>query len=239
MPTLGFVLFGSNQLAAADFTLHRIRKYYPESYCMIISDAGADYSELSKRYKTEYLYSQKKLGYPIEPHGWKKNSILEFFDRLYFACLRCETSHIMYAEEDVAILRKLEIRDEDEIIGFQTCYPDGTKFPNGFPEEFINSIHEFSGVRPKILGYGAQGGTVIKVSTLIENYSRIRNYLEGNFDYIQNNIYVKIGWIDCFITWVYLLCGKSYTYNPRFLEHNIDNVPASTELVTAYKKHYL
>jgi len=145
----------------------------------------------------------------------------------------------MYLEEDVVILKEIIIEESDEIIGFQTSYPDGTKFPNGFPDLFIESIEEYSGIRPKILGYGAEGGSIIKVSTFLENYDRIKKYIIENFDNIQDNIYPKVGWIDCFITWIYLLCAKEYKHNPKFRHFDIENAPVDTELVTAYKKHYL
>jgi hypothetical protein len=240
--SLSFALFGSNQIQAADFALENIRRHYPEAYCVIISDAGADYSEISKKYQTEYFYFQKRLGYPSEPFGYRTAGVLEFFDRMYFACMRTNTSHIMYTEEDVVVLKKINIFPSDELVGYRTCYPNGSKFPNGFPEEFRRMIYNFSGKVPKTTSYGGQGGCILKVSTYLENYKKIRSFTEENLDYVQDCIYPTAGWIDCFITWFFLLAGKNQRFNPGFLDvdnnFDLNHAPDWVELANGYKKYY-
>jgi hypothetical protein len=54
MSSLSFVLFGSNQLQSADFVLENIRKHYPDNYIALLSDCGADYTNLSKSRTGEY-----------------------------------------------------------------------------------------------------------------------------------------------------------------------------------------
>jgi hypothetical protein len=244
MSSLSFVLFGSNQLQSADFVLENIRKHYPDSYIAILSDCGANYTDISNKYNTEYFYSRKKLSYPVQPFGWRKDKVLDFLERLYIACLRCNTTHIMYVEEDVIIFKQLDIPDDAEIIGFKTCYPDGTKFPNGFPDEFMRIIKMFSGVTPNVTSYGAQGGAVLKVDTFIENFFEIKKFIINNLDYIQDEVYATAGWIDCFLTWYYLLCGKKYTFNPNFIEifdqsFDYTNPPSHAELATHYQGKYI
>ena len=243
MSSLSFVLFGSNQLQSADFVLENIRKHYPDNYIALLSDCGADYTNLSKKYNTEYFYSKKKLSYPVQPFGWRKDKVIDFLERLYIACLRCNTTHIMYVEEDVIVFKQLVIPDDAEVIGFKTCYPDGSKFPNGFPDEFIRITEQFSGVKPNVIGYGAQGGAVLKVDTFINNFYKIKQFLLDNMDHIQDNIYPTAGWIDCFLTWYYLLCGKKYVFNPNYIEVNdrfdYNNPPAHAELATHYQGKYI
>jgi hypothetical protein len=240
--TLSFALFGSNQLKAADFVLTNIRQHYPLAYCVIISDAGADYSAVSKKHNTEYFHFQRKLGYPREPFGYRKSGVIEFFDRIYLACCRAGTSHIMYTEEDVVVLKKIQIDPDAELLGYKTQYPDGSKFPNGFPEEFRRMIYDFSGRIPESLGYGAQGGCILKVSTYLENYHKIREFTEKNLDYIQDCVYPTAGWIDCFISWFYLLAGKPQTLRTSFLEvpalYDLAQAPDWAELVNGYKFYY-
>lgn len=240
--SLSFALFGSNQLQAADFALENIRCHYPDAYCVIISDAGADYSALAKKHHTEYFYFQKKLGYPAEPFGYRTAGVLEFFDRMYFACLRAPSTHLMYTEEDVIVLKKITIDPDIEMLGYKTAYPDGSRFPNGFPEAFRRIIFDFSGCVPNVTSYGSQGGCVLRVSTYLENYQKIRKFTQDNLDYIQDCIYPTAGWIDCFLSWFFLLSGKPHTFNPRFLEvpadYDLNSAPDWAELANGYKKYY-
>jgi hypothetical protein len=240
--SLGFALFGSNQLVAADQALTAVRRHYPLAPTVIISDAGADYSELASKYQADYFRSRKKISYPMEPFGYRTPQVLEFLSRMHFACSRTDTSHIMYLEEDVIILRPLKIAPDQEILGFKPCYPSGAKFPNGFPDKFLRMIYDFSGTVPNVLGYGAQGGAVLKVDTFLNNYDRITKYIEKNLDYIQDCIYPTAGWIDCFLTWYYLLAGKRYHHQTAFLEHSPglepESAPSWAELITNYKRYY-
>lgn len=225
MSSISFVLFGSNKITAADFTLDSIRKYHPDNYCMIISDNGENYYNLSKKYDAEFFLTESKIGYPQQPYGWKRDAIIDFLERFYIACFRCKTSHIMYVEEDVVLLNKVNVEDDLEISGFKTCWPDGRRFENGFPDEFLKIIQDFSGVYPNVTSYGAQGGTIMKVDTFLDNFHRIKDFIHNNIDHIQENIYPTAGWLDCFLTWYYLLCGKKYTFNPLALEVNSDFIP--------------
>jgi len=242
MASLGFVMTSSNQPLSGEVTLKQMRKHYPDSYCMILGVGNTDYFNLSKKYNTDYFESKNKLGYPKEPYGWRKKDILEFLEKFYIAFLRTNTTHMMYLEEDVLVLKNIILNDSIEIAGYKTCYPDGSRFPNGFPDQFTKMIKDFSGVTPNINGYGAGGGTVMKVDTFLENYPKIKKFIEENIDYIQDKIYPTAGWIDCFLTWYYLLCGKKYTFNPLFQEvdnnFTIENAPPWLEVATGCKIHY-
>lgn len=242
MATLGFALFGSNQLESADFVLSHVRKHYPDNYIMIISDKGEDYTELSKKYNTEYFYSKTKIGYPQQPFGYKSPSVMEFLERFYLACIRSKCTHIMYLEEDVVIFKPLQIDDDLEIQGYKVAYPDGTPFENGFPDQLMKMIERFCEVKPNVTSYGCQGGAVFKVSTFIENYSRIMKFFEENLPFIQDNVYHTAGWIDCFFTLYYLLCGKSYKHNTNYIEvdsnYELKDTPEWAELAHNYKWFY-
>lgn len=243
MSTLGFVLFGSNQLNCADHCLENVRKHYPDEYIIIVSDNGADYSELAKKYNTDYFFASKKLGYPRQPYGYRKEQVLDFLERFYIACLRTNTTHIMNLEEDNVIMKRLEISDGIEIAGWRPCNDDGTAFPNGFPEKFMDILTYYSGVRPNVPGYGAGGGTVLRVETFLLNYPKIKEFITNSLDAIQDTVYPTAGWIDCFLTWVYMLCGKPYTFNTNLLQISIekesdfipDNIPKNVEVVHGYK----
>lgn len=243
MSTLGFVLFGSNQLNCADHCLSHVRKHYPDEYILIVSDNGADYTELVKKYNTDYFFAHKKLGYPKQPFGYRKQEVVDFLERFFIACIRTDTTHLMNLEEDNVVMKRLEISDGIEIAGWKPCNDDGTPFANGFPKSFIDCITHYSGVTPNVPGYGAGGGTVMKVETFLQNYHQIKSFILNHLDDIQDNIYPTAGWIDCFFTWFYMLCGKPYTYNTNLMqihlskesEFDVNKIPKSVEVVHGYK----
>lgn len=243
MSTLGFALFGSNQLNCADHCLQYVRKFYPDEYILIVSDKGADYSFLVNKYNTDYLFCNKKLGYPQQPFGYRKNQVLDYLERFYIACLRSNTTHIMILEEDNVVLKRLEISEGIEVAGWTPCHSDGTPFPNGFPNQFIEILTKYSGIKPNVPGYGAGGGSVFKTETFITNYNFIKKFIIDNLDYIQDNVYPTAGWIDCFMTWVYMLSGKPYTHNTNLMQISVnkesdfvpENIPSNIEVVHGYK----
>jgi hypothetical protein len=186
---------------------------------MVMNDAGTNYYDLCKKYNLEYYHSQIRMGYPSEPYGYPMETVLEFWERFYIACLRTDTTHLMYLEEDIKILKPITVPDDVEVYGFDTCWPNGDKFTNGFPDEFIKIITDFSGVVPNVNGYGAEGGTIYKVDTFLNNFFKIKEWMHKNYNYIRNNVYPKMGWQDSYGTYFYLLSGKPFTVNP-----NIKNV---------------
>lgn len=244
-PSLGFIITSSNQPKSGEVCLQFIRKHYPESYIMICGAGSVDYYDLSKKYNTDYYESQYSLHYPVEPYGWRSKDVLNFLSKFYIAFSKTDTTHMMYVEEDIFVLKKLILSDEIEISGYKANYPDGRKFENGFPDKFIEIITNFSGVVPNVTGYGAGGGTVMKVKTFLDNYFKIKSFLESNLDFIEDVIYSKAGWIDCFLTYYYLMCGKKYTYNPLLAEVHHDknfdiyNPPTWMEVASCYKKYYI
>ena len=179
MNTLSFVHYTTaNQKQSGVEVIKNIRNLYPHNFYMVICDAGDDYYDVCKEYNLEYYHSQRKIGYPQEPYGYEVLQVLEFWERFYMACLRCNTSHIMYVEEDVKLLKRVTFPEDVEIYGYDCCWPDGTKFPvTGFTDKFMDMIHEFSGVYPNVNGYGAGACTIYKVQTFLDNFSKIKQWM--------------------------------------------------------------
>jgi hypothetical protein len=216
MSTLSFVHYTSaGQIKAGEELIKNVRQFYPDAFYMVICDKGDDYLPLCNKYNLEYYHSQRSMGYPVEPYGYPLETVLEFWERFYIACFRCKTTHIMYLEEDIKLLKPLTVPDDVEVYGFDTGYPDGTPFTNGFSEAFIQMIRDFSGVEPNVRGYGAEGGTIYKVDTFLEAYPRVREWAIKNYDYVKYNVYPKMGWQDSMGTYFYLLAGKPFTVNPH------------------------
>lgn len=243
MATLGFLIPSSKQVESCDLVLSYIRKHYPTSYCIVLGvKDGPDYYDVCKKYNAEYFQSNKKLDYPKEPYGWRKHEVIDFLEKFYIAFMRSDTTHMMYVEEDTLVLNPITLTDDMEIMGFKTSWPDGSKLPNGFPDKFIEIIKEYSGKTPNVTGYGAGGGVIFKKDTFVENFPKIKKFIEEKLDYIQENIYPTAGWIDCFLTYYYLLCGKDYVYNPLavIIDNNFEPEKAESwiEIASGYKVLY-
>jgi hypothetical protein len=124
----------------------------------------------------------------------------------------------MYIEEDIKVLKPITVPDDVEVYGFDSCWANGEPFEQaGFSQKFMDMIYSFSGAYPNVNSYGAEGGTIFKVQTFLENYPRVKQWMIDNYDYVKYNIYPKMGWQDSFGTYFYLLSGKKFTKNPRIV----------------------
>lgn len=238
MSTLSFVHYTTaGQIKAGEKLIENVRSLYPDAFYMVICDKGDDYLPLCNKYGLEYYHSQRKIGYPDEPYGYPMYSVLEFWERFYLACFRCHTTHLMYLEEDIKILKPITVPDDVEVYGFDTCFPDGSPFSCIFPDAFVSKIRDFSGITPNVTGYGAEGGTIYKVDTFLEFYPRIREWVLQNFDYVKYNIYPKMGWQDSMGTYFYLLAGKPFTVNPHI--KNCTYCLKTDKLLTTHVQQYV
>lgn len=216
MASLGFVHYSTaGQSYAGSKVMENVRQFYPDSFYMVFGDACEDRYEDCKKYNAEYYHSQRKIGYPEEPKGYPLEVVLEFWERFYIACMRTNTTHLLYLEDDVRIYKPLTFPEDVDVYGFDTCYPDGSKFLNGFTDEFMQHIYDYSGVWPNVNGYGAEGATIYNVKTFLDNYDHMRTWMRMNYNYIRDNVYPKMGWQDSFGTYYYLLSGCRFTKNPN------------------------
>jgi len=261
MNTLGFVQFTSaGQREAGAKLMENVRQFYPDAFYMVIADADESRLDDCIKYNAEYYYSVRKMGYPMEPGGYELKRVLEFWERMYIACTRTNSTHLVYLEDDIKILKPITVPDDTEAYGQPPCYPDGTRFKNGYPDRFMEMIKEYSGVYPNVNGYGSEGGFIFKVKTFLDHYHGIVQWMKDNYKYIQENVYVKVGWIDCFNTYFFLLAGKKYTHNPNLVNlfdpegnneydyyghytypqtYNVTKgIPSHVEIVHHYKKYY-
>lgn len=264
MVNLGFMQFSSaGQNVAGEKLMENVRQFYPDAFYILLADADESRFEDCKKHNVEYYYSQIKMGYPREPDGYEMDKTLEFWSRMYVGCVRAHAAgvtHLVYLEDDIKILKPITVSEDTEACGQPPCYPDGNKFLNGYPDEFMNMIEEFSGVYPNCVGYGSEGGSIFKVKTFIDNYYPIVEWTKKNYDHIRTNVYPKIGWIDCFNTIFFLLAGKKYEYNPNLVNafdphgdnqfnyygyytypqtYNVGTpIPENVEIVHHYKKYY-
>ena len=119
MSELSFYIPGFFEDASVE-CIKNIRKFYPDSSIIISSDAGPDYYSAAKEYDCQFQYYTENLGYPEMPHGYRKDKALNWMQRFYVACLLAKGTHIMCAEDDVAIIGKITIPDDCEIFAHNT-----------------------------------------------------------------------------------------------------------------------
>jgi hypothetical protein len=238
--SLGFYHQTSHKLNALEYTISNIRQYYPDSFYILIADRGPEYHDLCEKYNVELLQSQIQLGYPVGDYGYRKQQVLELLKRIYVACIKTNTTHLMYVEDDVILYKKQTLRDDWHLAAYNPVCD--------FDLRFYDILGEHSGVTPNVRGYGTPGGTIFNVKTYIKNYFMVVEWVERNFDIVQNNIYPTIGWIDCVFTWFFLLSGEKYSVNRHLYQNwcvitgtqiNFQhNHPVEPEVLHGFKKYY-
>lgn len=233
----------ANKKTSTEKIVSNIRKYYPNSYYCLLSDAADDLSDIAIANNCDYVYATEKLSYPVEPYGYRVEKILLWLERFKRACQECNTSHIMMTEDDVWLRKTVTVDPDWEM----ACHY--VSHGNVIPEGVIDMIERFSGKRPLTNYYGGGGGSIYKVSTFLENYDRVTAFFKEQTTFIQDNLYPTIGWMDCYMVIYYMLCGKDYTVNPYMTDTHhhrpgfdfdkfVNEQPESIEIVNNYKKYY-
>jgi hypothetical protein len=228
---------------ATEVIIENVRKYHPNNYYFLAIDGPRiEYMNLVKKFNLDYVLYKKPLGGPISPYGYDLNRTLEFLERFYEACKRCNTSHIIMMEDDVLITQSITTEEEWE----HACAD--TKIGNIIPEAVHDLIEDFCGKRPSFKQYGAGGGSIFNTQTFLNNYGMIVDFFMKHFESIQR-YYPTIGYIDCFMNVCYYIAGKDYSVNShRSDTHNhqpgfdyetfISNQPSEIQIINNYKKYY-
>jgi len=245
MADISFIhLASKDKNVATDKIVSNIRKYYPDAYYMLGSDGVDDLSQIGEKYNCDYIFYDEILGYPIEPYGYRTQKVLKWLDRFHYACYNAKTSHIMMVEDDVWLKKPLTIHDDWEM----ACHLVGEG--NRFPPEVMTMFSNHSGKISKTNFYGGGGGSIYKVSTFLNNYKTVRDWFSSNLEYIQDNYYPTLGWMDCYMVAYYHLCGKEYTVNPHMTDTHhhkndgfdwegfVESTSKEIEIVNNYKKYY-
>lgn len=216
-----------------------VRIYYPDAYYFLASDAADNLSEIAFSYNCDYRFYTKKVGYP----SYNLEKILLWFERFRYACLKCNTSHIMMMEDDVWIKKNITVDDSWEMAGHNITVG------NIIPKNIIDSITEFSGKKPLTNQYGCGGGSIFKVSTFLDNYDRVIEWFKLNHDTFQQQ-YNPLGYMDCYMVVYYMLCAKDYDVNSYMTDSHhhtndrydfdkfVKDQPEHIEIVNNYKKYY-
>ncbi|MEI8285851.1 MAG: hypothetical protein WCG15_00990 [Actinomycetes bacterium] len=239
MAKLAFFSFVYNNKRATEHSLQSIRQYHPDAYYMLIGDGGVDHTDLAKKYNCDFLYCNDNLGYPESTYGYRKEGVLEWLKRFYIACVKCNSTHILIAEDDIVLIDRVTVEDHWELAAHDI------KVGNQIPQQLIDFCEEFSGVKPKTNFYGSGGGAIFNVHTVLEHFGKIYHFFENNLDNIQNNLYPTMGWLDCFTTYFFYLAGKDYTGNPNLYniyppsrDFDLETLKGKYQIIHGYKNYY-
>lgn len=224
--TLGFIDHVSNYRPATLNVFASVRKFYPNSP-IFISVEGDNYDDCQAWDRNiEWLYNNTKLGYP----PYTKDKVLEWLKRMYIGMLKLGTDHVMMVEDDMLVIDIIQYSKNIE------CFGHNITIGNYIHKSLLHEIETFS-KHPvyEFTQYGAGGGSIFKCSTFIDNYARVTNYIDKNWDWIETIYWPECGYMDAFLTIFYLLCGKEYSKNPRMINlWPADYTSTPEELIATY-----
>lgn len=220
-----------DNLKATEEAVKSFRYYHPDSPYFLLGDNGKDHYEICKKYNCNFFYFNEHLGYP----PFNKFGIIEWLSRVFLACAKSNTSHIVLMEDDVHIVNKIDFSIDWEIAGISSHWNESIH-PN-----ILEKITSHSNKRPLQQWYGGGGGSILKTKTFLENYYKFVNFYFENFDYFFN--YQKIlGWTDYTLTLMYFFSGKDYSINSRLYElkgeFNEEELKKDFDILHHYKKYY-
>ena len=228
---------------ATNHAVKQFRKYHPNNPYTLISDRGFDYSELANKYNLNYIHSYLNCN-PNRPHnhpdgiyGASKNELLGWLHYFREGCkyvAKHNCSHMIMMEDDVLTQSEIVIDPNWECAGHY--YPKSNKL-NPRLLEWINKKYD---VTPNIDWYGAGGGSVFKVNTFLENFHKIYDFVDDDYDKILQNMEYQFGWCDLVINVAYFICGKDYSVNNILTESHFtpDYKNSKFSLVHQYKEYY-
>lgn len=215
-PTIGFYNPASIYPYATEASIASVRLVYPNApISMSCDNSKYDYSDLCQRFGVKYFHYYETIGYPSGALGYTKKNMLTWLDRAFVSVSQLGTDYFSMWEDDCILVKKITIEPDWIMAGH--CFLFEDQVPK-MPDSFLKLIEDFSGVRPSTNLYNCGGGSLFHTKTFLDNYQRIRQYWHTNFDRIQREIYSAVGFIDCFITLFFYMCGAKLVENHRI--HN-------------------
>ena len=72
----------------------------------------------------------------------------------------------------------------------------------------LNFIKTKYGVTPNVDWYGAGGGSIYNIVTFLDNYHKIYDFIDFEFEYILKFLDHRFGWLDLYMQIAYFILGK-------------------------------
>jgi hypothetical protein len=241
--SVGFYNHANTHPDATRANILSVKLVYPNAPYVLTCDAGYDFTDMAKEFNVEYFHYHVQCGYPQQPYGYRLPKVLMWMDRMYMGVTRLNTDYFVSMEDDCLLVGELDIDPEWECAGHSNLY--STEPGNDLPPKLLDMIESFSGVRPATTKYNSGGGTIFKTKTFVDNYPRIRGWFKQNLDNIQDSFYPTLGWMDCFMTVYFLLCGRPISINNQLLNiwppqnpYDVDSTPSHIKLLHNFKNYY-
>ena len=192
----------------AECTLKSFRKFYPDSPIYLVSDAGDDFSELANKYNCQYEHSGYNTG--VDKQGFDREKMLTWIGRFKRCCDYCNTEYILYLEDDVYVRSPIEIDKNWDIAGVY-----GEPAPQVI-FDYISSKYQGCNFNTKM--YGACGGAIYKREIISNNYDKMVEFINNEFDHIRGNVHYMIQFLDFTMICLYMWLGYGYSLNTNTVE---------------------
>jgi len=206
--------------------LTQFRKIYPNIHIRLLSDKGADHSELSTQMNCEYIYSNYHMGLWGYNHkdviskkhcyGWNKEESIEYINRWYDFAKSIKTKYILMMEDDIYITKKISIIDTD--FSFTQLKP-GHQLNTDLKNICLKFNHNHT-----VDKYGCCAGNFINREIYIECIDKCFDFIKDNYDelYLYDT---RLGWADTLNNLIFNLNGYDGIENTDYFEglSNLNN----------------
>jgi hypothetical protein len=215
---------------ATEFVLSNFKKFFPDSLVCLISDGGDDFSDLAKKYNTEYYYMNNLFqSGPINVYSSER--MIEWWDRQKMVCDISKSDYTIILEDDVYTINSFEINEDFSLKGVSRHQT------NLFTKQMSKDIFDYGQIDNDY--YGMCGGSVYNSQIFKDIYNDVIVDIKNNHDYLINNnfdSYYKLGAVDANIT--YHFNKRSYKYlDAEWLTEDKNNT--NKPMIHGWKEHYV
>lgn len=174
MSTLGAFYMAYDNEKATNFVLQNFRKFYPESPVMLISDGGKDFSDLSRKYNTNFVKLDNIFYTPgIVGAYYDSRRLKELWRRHLLSVQNAKTDYIMILEDDVLVQGEISLSNRFSL--------KGVVAGNKMPKLACDIIQNEGGITLND-EYGACGGAVYNANDFLSIYDDAINFIDKNHD---------------------------------------------------------
>lgn len=220
-----FHMVHSNR-AATRHAVERFRFYHPSEPYIIVCDGGEDFSDLASEFNCGYIHSYIWIGHFNEScqskrrghskiTGFAKDEVLHWLHLFRDAARIAKSSectHLLMMEDDILINGTIVIDKSWQIAGHGKEASYSGNVVNRELSEYLIRHHQ-----TWIDWYGAAGGTIFNIDTFLDNYHRIYDFIDFEFEAMES-LDNRFGVLDLYMHVIYLVLGKKYERNTNLVD---------------------
>jgi hypothetical protein len=219
-----------NNKEATEFVLSNFRKHFDNSVVCLISDGGADFSDLANKYNTTY-YWMNNIFSSGPKNFYNSHRLIEWWNRQKLVCDISKADYVMILEDDVYIKNKIEFTNDFAIKGV------GIHNNNIFTQQIIEDIKRIGNVDSNY--YGMCGGSVYNADIFKKIYNDVILDIIKNHELLMQlspSKYYQLGAVDANITYHFNKRGYNYSEAEWLTEEpNLKERP----VIHGWKKFYV